>query len=821
MYRFSIPRRHLSGRTSGRRGVCMPPPGSVLIQAMLLPEEYRKLLADKNEGGAVYRPNLFEQKVLSILEQYKFLTDEVRQLDESKGPKSAPKGLQETLYSALKALHNLEQLIFEWKRANEITEQRLNSRRKHDDFEINSHLLGEVQKERAFITHNIRFFRIPMMPSYRYGISKELAVGDKQALMEILESTKGRSLFPMALVHSHLTETMKDQLVSQIGQLFAFPSGVGLLSEFSKIRKEAEPVFELFPFSSSEHSIPKANFNLAENRLELSVNWSVTDYFTQIGLPESRRSVWGKGRRGASLQPDLVTYAPPYIVLAKLLAEYVYSKKGLKNSRLKEKIQETVDALYVEAGLEKPGTLSLTPRLTDEWLSIDIGESGESDELVYDMGAMEKALGSVHSGLEKRSATKPVREVSHGIQKPSGEYFQERQGVMSLMQPSLDFDPQQVDYQSLKKLGQQGLYGAVYEFKMLDGRELIIKLVSPDVTGYNYSFSWHPEKEAFASNFIRVMGRRTEAPETLAIEQNDPLLDEILQGVRTLHSPALRDEIEQKINCSKKSEFSHTCLIMEKMKGITRTGMSEEFGSGPGERLLREALDKPDVQAGLGELYLYDLLLGNFDRFWQTIQGGNVLFNLGLGKKEAYTGRVPFNVKTPPVHAIDQSVSVYGQYIFLGYLLEGKGSASVKKNVEYKNAGKYVEHADQYPLEYQAMITGLLHKLKVRLRTLLVNLLAGRLGDSMPRHFLMKVPLYLRESYIPLEIGMIEAMLKIKAREYMIEAFGQMKFPNFQQDASHLFNGCRMVCELIDEFNYDELIMRLSEEKSKIPQLSS
>ncbi|BDD11728.1 hypothetical protein FUAX_41600 (plasmid) [Fulvitalea axinellae] len=739
---------------------------------MLTAEGYRTMVLSKKKerpSGKPKRLTYHENRILALLETY-----EIYWLE---GDTIAPKNrqaLMENLYQRIRFLHELEQLVFKWIHERQLPVAGYN---KEEYTELTSHLriLDEVQKERTSVTRKLRRYGIPLTPIYRYGIKPEIMDIDPMALDTVLSATCSTSTFP--LTTSASSQADHSELLGNFAQLTAYPSGAKLVSDFISVsaRRYIDPAFEVIPEGLSGLTFPE----LAGDEDNPIIRFPA-------GITARKQLAEASGTKGQ----NVFTFIPPFLALARVLLQQMYPDTP-------SEVEERLKKLYAESGL---------PYFT-KW--------GSTNALDGDS----PVSGSSDTGSDSESSSSPTSPdlpnehrrllpVSRGM----GASPRSQQATMSLLEPTLDFKVEDVNFATLKKFRAQGAYGRVYEFETKDGKPRIIKFVRTE-SDINFAFTWFPEKEALASNFINVIGRRVTAPPCLALPRNSPVLGELFAKTVECPNALTRSEFYSDLQRTQKAKFDFTCLIMEKMSGRSRKDFTDSYGTVEGPALFKAVVSTPDYQASLGELFLYDLLMGNYDRLWRTIHNGNVLFNI----KPKHVGFEEFEFvpEDMPLHAIDQTISVYGQFIFLNYLETGNEKVTTD---EYAEVGKFLQDPHKYPVQFHRQATKQMSYLHSILKKVLDNLIAGTTGQSLSRNFLSGI--IEGTSTKALEMGMVEGMLKMKTKGPMIEAFSKMSFPRFQQDTQYLFDSCHMVRDLIDKYDEEELLLALTREKGKIRGLT-
>ncbi|MDR6238772.1 hypothetical protein [Aureibacter tunicatorum] len=809
-------------KAKSREGVTKEAP----LQAMLGKEAYAHLCRKSGAGAKTG----FQQEVEEQLDHYAFLKEEIQRLGDQKDGRDVPSGLQDNIFKALRLLHDLEQMIFRWKKGQLMTKASLAKSEGDDDVGVNLRILNEIQEERAFVTYYIRFFGLGLMPTYKYGLSSAQQAAYPNALNAVMSSTKRESLF--MTMHAETdgavhVETLKNQLMSSIGQLMAFPTGVKILSGLanSMQREFYTPTVDLSPQVSSR--APLSSFDVEEAALSIVPSFKSSDYFVPS---EGKNESWLGRKKFAPL-----TFTTPYLQLAQILDEFTLKKSGMSDKRAFELLREDMHQLYQEVGLECPVDLRPVYLPVREPLTVEEKEVG--DFVLIDpigFGGVDSSSQDSNSSEGEdelmelprlEGAHRKQRMTYHGLRVPVGKHMQKDQQEFKKLKPELDFSPDDIDWGTFHILGEQGVYGSVYGFKTLAGEDKILKFVYIK-DDYLFAFSRNPEKEAFAANFVKSLGRRVDAPATLAIGKENPFLASLGASADKCPNEDVRKKLKKDITKTGQQSYRYSCLVMERMEGVTRNKLHKEYGEAPGGAQLRRISRWADVQASMGELYVYDLILGNFDRFWITIHGGNVMFNVKLDRynNPKKTPKVTLQ-HGKPIKAIDQTLSSYGQHIMVKYLTEGKclnqGKTmhEVRKNNErFEEAAKTTLEADTVPFKFQDQLQVQLAFVKDMFTRLLDNLMSGQLGHTMPIHFLQDV-CGMHEDYTALEVGMIEALLRIHDKRAMLKSFSKIQFTEFSNDADYLFETCQMVDSLVSGYNRQDLDYKLFLVKSNVTGL--
>ncbi|MCG8474784.1 MAG: hypothetical protein MI784_04810 [Cytophagales bacterium] len=821
MIQFDRPGKQNKRRSAGQRtkGVEIAPP----IQPLLSKETYAQLHG--NPGNQ--KKSEHQKQIEDHLEHYAFLKEEIEQLGESREGRGTPKGMQDNIYKALRALHKLEQLIFKWKKTVSFSQSDLEMRTDESELGINLRLLDEIQEERAFVTYYLRFYGLGLMPSYKYGLMEAPNVLYPEALQAVMHSTKREAnLFLMHAEGDGKThnETIKNRLMANIGQLMAFPTGVKILSFLAQnmSREGFTPSLNLTAQSPPGKIQPEMDFNAEEDSLSIDTSWKASSYFVQV-RQETKISPLKRLLKRKKNQP--LTFTTPYLQLARLLDSYAYAKKGVPKSRADQLIKEDMIKLYNEAGLETPDNLEML-KASSGFESIQAPDGSgnttgransiEAPEMQFDAPQKEN---SQESGLSTRRNMSPKnRQTIYGLRRPIGPKLQKDQEEIDKLTPSLGFSTQDIDFSTFHILGEQGAYGSVYGFRTLSGEERIMKFVSVS-DEYKLAFSRNPEKEAFASNFIKSLGQRVDAPATLAIGKEEPYLDELREQAARCPNPETRASLKKDIALAKKRSYRYSCLVMEKVAGVTRNQLMKEYGTASGHAQLQRVAQWADYQAAMGELYVYDLVLGNYDRFWMTIHGGNAMFNVKMDRYRNNGAPKVVPQEGKPINAIDQTLSSYGQHMMVRYLRDqqfvnqGKNATEKKaNNIKFSMAGKTAVEAEDLPFHFQSQTQTQLSFIRKLFKQVLDSLMKKDLGKSMPIHFMQTI-LGEEDNFRALEIGMVEAMLQLRNKRDMLRAFSKVQYSEFSHDADYLFETCQMVDDLVSSYGEGVLEDKLEEEK--------
>ncbi|BDD08835.1 hypothetical protein FUAX_12670 [Fulvitalea axinellae] len=123
-----------------------------------------------------------------------------------------------------------------------------------------------------------------------------------------------------------------------------------------------------------------------------------------------------------------------------------------------------------------------------------------------------------------------------------------------------------------------------------------------------------PEKEAMASNLLRVMGSRVLSPNTRALPLDSPEIT-YLCDVFSKMDPTSFTEFKTSFEKSKKSGNS-SAILAERVPGKIIKRLPDEGAS---------VIENPRFVEAMGELFLFDMMFGNDCRVMRGVSGHNLV----------------------------------------------------------------------------------------------------------------------------------------------------------------------------------------------------
>ncbi|MDR6241851.1 hypothetical protein [Aureibacter tunicatorum] len=281
------------------------------------------------------------------------------------------------------------------------------------------------------------------------------------------------------------------------------------------------------------------------------------------------------------------------------------------------------------------------------------------------------------------------------------------------------------------------------------------------------------ENEAFANNFVRLVGRRVTAPATRKLNQKertkmDKYIKRGLMGsAAELNIGALGRTADAK------------CLFMERASGDT-------FRSRTAKHSISRVWNK-ELLKGIGELAILDILLGNVDRFIGHFNDGNVLMDSRTGS----------------LSGIDQTLNLGGMLYMAKVFNQETTGYMETVNSYFQRGNDMVRNGDM------AAMDEILDKLPQYYYDLFIGLLDAH-KSGRPHVFFQHIfdiwkgvgkhrPLGREESKHMLD-GMVEAMKHLAEDDNLFEMFFQNMFDLHDKEHSAFLSNWQQLKEAVKAF---------------------
>ncbi|BDD10780.1 hypothetical protein FUAX_32120 [Fulvitalea axinellae] len=296
--------------------------------------------------------------------------------------------------------------------------------------------------------------------------------------------------------------------------------------------------------------------------------------------------------------------------------------------------------------------------------------------------------------------------------------------------------------------------------------------------------------EAFANNFIRLMGRRSTAPATRSLnEEERETFREYIMSSQMGNAFRLNFRfMAQQIANPKDIK----CLFMERMPGAP---FDRCYGDGGPDELMDKSMLK-----SFGELAVYDFLLGNTDRFIGNFNEGNVMYDSQSGQ----------------VSGIDQALQIGGmEYMarMMTHQLAGPDSA-----------GSYVSKGNRLvKSKNTSALEEIIGSIKPLYAQFFQDLLRAFLNDE--RHMFfdnlricgcanLGVPLN-SEQASHMMYGIVEAMLRLKQKRSLKKTMKRMNLGLDPLERQAFFNNWEAAIEAVKSVGEEDLQQKLRDQKAK------
>ncbi|MCG8474276.1 MAG: hypothetical protein MI784_02175 [Cytophagales bacterium] len=615
----------------GGRSFAPPPQAAGTIQTMMTAGEFRDGIKKRKGQWLINKID----EMLVVYHKHK------EALGRAEGHKESEERFLGECYHSL---FELERLIMIWVRDEKITKERLDY---VGDLPLLMELLKQVQEEREFLFVCCRhkyspFFRAHEQKETVYDLPFFRIVNVSDALTVWEMQMSGRLIEPISGARENPTPPGVDFAAfvhSLVGELLSYKSGIEMLKALANLPGQQSPA--VFLESSSQFT--------REIKLDvLRGKGGRKDFFAKIPFPyqtgryfcrqQPYSSSWWR-KAPYSLVPFL-----PVMYLAKIVLERLKSVESVKGALETGYWINLLEEMYLEpVDFSKPFQL-LNPKqegwvLVDElfgpWFP-DSGAEKEGEEVIERSGTLQEPVMNIglkifsfrhlqeprwiHRKSEEAGSMAGISEQfapSENNQAqaldvgrrssfdsqilPGAEVGQMpviEQNLRSILFPSQPFDIDQIDEVCLARL--QEVYAWVINVKLSSGEEWLMKLPKENLRLFKL------EKEAFAANFLNWMGVRVKGQTAWLLGTFSDEFDRLVLRIRKKVKgpfPQLMQWLE-----SSEADAQHVLFVKEPAGMPLKELMAVESRA-KGDRTMIANL----VNA-LGELIVYDILMGNSER---------------------------------------------------------------------------------------------------------------------------------------------------------------------------------------------------------------
>ncbi|MCG8475146.1 MAG: hypothetical protein MI784_06700 [Cytophagales bacterium] len=465
---------------------------------------------------------------------------------------------------------------------------------------------------------------------------------------------------------------------------------------------------------------------------------------------------------------------PPVLYLARILYSYLIARsKSVSYLFFKP---ESWQELEKEAGIPpidftKPGRLLDTedPGLTEGLASFHIQEVAGTPFPSLRTTTPKPAQSTPFSpaGSSSESLSFRQRQVMRLLAKtqqrpvvvsetPQSEGAVNSAALRNRFFPSVEFDPDAV--LSVSQPQKQGTQSFNFFLSMKSGETLVMKLLRES------SWSSMPEKEAFASNFLKDMGVRIKGQKAWLLSRESSAFRRwarLVQENRIKGAEAVKEPLRQFMS----TRIEHV-LFMELAKGELSTSLfSRGFFS------KEKSIASLSTGKAMGELIIFDLLLGNSDRILEFIMPWNLFIRKEKGGRKTEEWEAIDHLLSAPVlfRTLEKIQLIdFNQYPYTLKDMETIIKNPVERKQDLKNATEAIDKGiTSFFREYVQVI--LQSKGGQIPFTQLIAERSSAFPDS-PVRFL---------SSLPLDIGMVETMVRLTENKDTLEELSRMKFGSF------------------------------------------
>ncbi|BDD12597.1 hypothetical protein FUAX_50290 (plasmid) [Fulvitalea axinellae] len=426
--------------------------------------------------------------------------------------------------------------------------------------------------------------------------------------------------------------------------------------------------------------------------------------------------------------------------------------------------------------------------------------------------------------------TKPFDWVSTGKMPTKKEDTERREALLKTLLEPPEVLCENANFMTLFKPS-QGAFGDVYLFRGTPGKGAL-KILRDE------RMDQEAERELLAASLIRLLGNKVTAPKGQLLYSDSPEVDTLItkteetsrhiagfldddESGASQELEGLLTELRANLRAGRFQRSPHCAILWDQCPGKTLSLFANEerrrrlagtegreydtHYHHPEERAseyLRPLMRDRDFSEGLGELYFYDILLGNPDRFSVALHHGNILYD----------------PESRQVQAIDQSLGLFGANRMLGCILhKGKGNLKHKdtKATGYTSAeaSQILESPVPNPEHLKAFGARMEYLLSEQVEIFLQDFLSKPTRPSRIIAKLMRLyGLAGLQGNGPLAIqyGFAQALYRLPSKEFLMRDLGQAHFKNFPDEAFHLFRAIDNTIQKVKSVSDEHYLMALS-----------
>ncbi|BDD06112.1 hypothetical protein [Aureibacter tunicatorum] len=605
----------------------------------------------------------------------------------------------------------------------------------------------------------------------------------------------------------------KQQLYSWIGQLMMAEIGRSLL-------EEAFAYSRTFPYAKRlEFRMIKGDGGKTK-QMTLRVEGGKP----VVRIPwDGAENWWSKIHQGAGVARSQWVVLPPAIQLFDVLADYLNPKISSQRRKKEGKDIPSVDErkreIRNEMGYVSIGNQCVSLHQEKRRLGIkDLDASSDEAE----------TASIVSSVLDMELEPKETMSMeSAGMRYSGAQNF----STFELLTPDLGFDLASMKPCKITFVN-KGVHGKVFSLQEREengeeGKVYYLKLLNRD--GAHDFYSRFPVREALASNLINLLGRRVTAPKAQVLKRNSEVLKALAEFATAKKSGSPFDKAMQE---NQKLPLNYSAIAMEKAGGMS---IAEMDTMSPNDALTEEVIRHPKTLAALGELYVYDLLIGNHDRLAEEIHTSNTHFNVDAEVSRGWVKKM--EVGEPALYALDQSMTPLDLYILLecakknqpkeGRCNLGGCKKSNKLKVEHVFHHDPVFDLNEQRLkkkgcsdpDFQAFAEMQIERLVAKLKKFLEDFLSGVSAHNDFNKYFIHRAIDSEINPMPLDIGFVEGLLNLISKGSIIQSLQWMHMPEFMGEVELLLKTWTRIKDMIEEVGYDNLVMALAKARRNFSEM--
>ncbi|BDD04098.1 hypothetical protein [Aureibacter tunicatorum] len=424
----------------------------------------------------------------------------------------------------------------------------------------------------------------------------------------------------------------------------------------------------------------------------------------------------------------------------------------------------------------------------------------------------------------------PESNLRNGVEMPEKGIFPETDAIYDKFMPNWTFDPEDIDYETMQPFGIPGLFSTVFSCSDKFGVEYVIK-IPVKVDSKPDKWAVGIEKEAFASNFIKMVGVHVSAPSSMVLTKNSDELEEFtgrLGACQHFHiedeynksldedeAPlSVRDEFFEALQIARDNDEENYCIIiMEKKSGMAATHVRKVFPKDDNKfaSVCKGIVGNKKVQLSIGESLIYDLLLGSHDRYWRwkTFNSGNMLYNVELdfskSATKVHTWMPDIKTTEEQVHAnlIDQTLGGYGQFILVNSIhdrevVDDFQESHQKFHTAYDNIARFEDDPEGFMRQC--------HQVGIQLRKILKTFVEGFLSPTYDGK------LHLTRRYHSdqvmtraVDLGAMTALVNLRDRRDDLRKMRNAHLAHFPHESQIFFETWDMIVKLMDTFDREQI----------------